>query len=230
MTGSNATRIAGSADFAAVFGVSRETIERLVIYEKLLRRWQKTINLVAPSTLDDVWHRHFGDSAQVISIVRQHTPSVAVTGGLPLHWVDLGSGAGFPGLVVGILLAEAQGGALTLIDSDQRKVAFLREVARETGLKARITVDIIAERIESRANHSKVPPATVVSARALAPLPKLLGWAQPLFGPMTIGVFLKGREAAVEVEVAKVLAGWDLAMEASLTDADAKIVVARRRI
>ena len=88
--------IGGPEDFAAAFDVSRETIERLETYEKLLRQWQKAVNLVAPGTLDAIWHRHFADSAQLLAL--------APPG--PRHWIDLGSGAGFPGLVIAILLAE----------------------------------------------------------------------------------------------------------------------------
>ena len=88
--------VGGPEDFAAAFNVSRETIERLTTYEALLRQWQKAVNLVAPGTLDAVWHRHFADSAQLLPL--------APPG--PHHWIDLGSGAGFPGLVVAILLAE----------------------------------------------------------------------------------------------------------------------------
>ena len=87
--------IRGPADFAAAFGASRETLDRLSAYEQLLRQWQKTINLVAPSTLDAIWHRHFADSAQLLSL----TPNAQT-------WVDLGSGAGFPGLVIALMLAE----------------------------------------------------------------------------------------------------------------------------
>jgi 16S rRNA (guanine527-N7)-methyltransferase len=243
-------RIADSAEFARVFGVSRETLARLETYARLLKTWQKTINLVAPSTLDDIWHRHFADSAQVLGVwdalsepaTRSPLPLGAAHPGplptnmgrgsdaAPLHWVDLGSGAGLPGLVVGILLAERGANRLTLVDSDQRKAAFLREVVRETGLKSQITVEIVAERIESPANRSKPQPASVVSARALAPLPKLLTWAEPYFGPATVGVFLKGREAAAEVEAAADLPDWALSLQPSLTHAEARIVVARRRV
>src|SRR6476469_6287193 len=87
--------IRGPEDFAAAFDASRETLDRLATYEQLLRQWQKTINLVAPSTLDAIWHRHFADSAQLLSLA----PETAT-------WVDLGSGAGFPGLVIALMLAE----------------------------------------------------------------------------------------------------------------------------
>ncbi len=89
--------IAGPDDFAAAFGAPPEAVERLVLYERLLRQWQKAVNLVAPGTLDAVWHRHFADSAQLVPLAPPGTRS----------WIDLGSGAGFPGLVVAILLARA---------------------------------------------------------------------------------------------------------------------------
>jgi 16S rRNA (guanine527-N7)-methyltransferase len=205
-------QIATSADFAAAFDVSRETIERLEVYEALLRQWQKAVNLVAPSTLDAVWHRHFADSAQIVRLAPAGARS----------WVDLGSGAGFPGLVVAILLAET-GARVTLIESDSRKCAFLREVARKTG----ITVDILSTRIEQAATQAKVEPPEVVSARALAPLDRLLGLAAPLFTPSTVGVFLKGRDAALEVETAA--KAWTFAVEMvpSITETTGRVVVIR---
>jgi 16S rRNA (guanine527-N7)-methyltransferase len=205
-------QIATSADFAAAFDVSRETIERLEVYEALLRQWQKAVNLVAPSTLDAVWHRHFADSAQIVRLAPAGARS----------WVDLGSGAGFPGLVVAILLAET-GARITLIESDSRKCAFLREVARKTG----ITVDILSTRIEQATTQAKVEPPEVVSARALAPLDRLLGLAAPLFTPSTVGVFLKGRDAALEVETAA--KAWTFAVEMvpSITETTGRVVVIR---
>ena len=146
----------------------------------------------------------------------------------PLRWVDLGTGAGFPGLVVAILLAERGKASVTLVDSDQRKAAFCREVVRETGIKASIVVDIVVDRIEAAANRSKAAPVDVVSARALAPLPKLLVWASPYIGANTVGVFLKGREAANEVQAAEAVGGWAFELRESMTDPDARIVVARR--
>ena len=206
--------ISSPADFAAVFDVSRETLDRLAIYEALLRQWQKAVNLVAPSTLDAVWHRHFADSTQIVRL----TPQAR-------SWIDLGSGAGFPGLVVAILLAE--GGSdparVTLIESDSRKCAFLREVARETG----VTVEILSTRIELPATQAKLDSPEVVSARALAPLDRLLGLAAPLFTPATVGVFLKGRDATAEIETAA--KAWTFAVEMvpSITEATGRVVVIR---
>src|SRR5262245_36477213 len=128
-------RILGPTQFAATFHVSRETLAHLASYEGLLRQWQSAVNLVAPSTLDAIWHRHFADSAQLVALA----PAARA-------WVDLGSGAGFPGLVVALLLADDEGPAVaalpehpgpqaklarvTLIESNARKCAFLREVVR----------------------------------------------------------------------------------------------------
>ncbi len=109
----------------ALFPLPPETQQRLAIYAELLRKWQKTINLVAASTLPHIWTRHFADSLQVQAAAPE-----------ALIWVDLGSGAGFPGLVTAIRLADKPGAKVHLIDSDQRKCAFLREVSRETAAPA----------------------------------------------------------------------------------------------
>jgi 16S rRNA (guanine527-N7)-methyltransferase len=214
--------IRGPADFAAAFGVSRETLARLETYEKLLRQWQKAVNLVAPSTLDAVWHRHFADSAQLLGLAPAPLRS----------WIDLGSGAGFPGLVVAILLADAgvgdvsretSGGSaprITLIESDTRKCAFLREVVRQTG----VVVDILSTRIESPATRSKLQPPDVVSARALAPLDRLLNLAAPLSSLRTVGLFLKGREAAKEVEMAQKMWNFNSELVPSCTESGAHVV------
>jgi 16S rRNA (guanine527-N7)-methyltransferase len=202
--------VRGPEDFAARFGVSRETIGKLLAYEALLRQWQKTINLVAPSTLDDIWDRHFADSAQLLALA----PAEAQT------WLDLGSGAGFPGLVMAVLLADCSGISMALIESDTRKAAFLREVARQTGAP----VDILCTRIEKSATHAKLD---VITARALAPLPRLLDLAAPYFTADTEGLFLKGREAQAEVDQA--LKRWDfsVALHQSQTDREGRVVEVR---
>jgi 16S rRNA (guanine527-N7)-methyltransferase len=205
--------IATPEDFARTFSVSRETVERLETYEALLRLWQKTINLVAPSTLDDIWHRHFADSAQLLA----HAPPTAE------RWLDLGSGAGFPGLVLAILLADRGSGRVTLIESDTRKAAFLAEVARKTG----VAVDIRGTRIEKSATQAKLGPVDVVTARALAPLRRLLDLSAPFFSGSTMGLFLKGREAEAEVEAARKLWDFEPELKPSLTDASGRIVVIR---
>lgn len=208
----------GPNAFARAFHVTKGAIERLEAYADTLRLWQKRINLVAPSTLDDVWHRHFADSAQILDLA----PTAAKT------WVDIGSGAGFPGLVIAILLADRQPPAatrITLVESDQRKCAFLAEVLRKTGLGKMIPVDILCARIEAPPTRAKLAPAEVVSARALAPLEKLLELAIPLLDPQGRGLFLKGR--GVDAEIAAAERSFELSYELvpSRTEADAGIVV-----
>lgn len=212
--------IAGPADFAAAFAVTSETVARLQTFAESLILWQQRINLVAPSTLSDVWHRHFADSAQILALA---PPS-------PRIWADFGSGAGFPGLIIAILLAGRTGGEptrITLVESDQRKCAFLAEVVRRTAIAPLIAVDILCARIESASTRARLDSADVVSARALAPMEKLLGFVAPVLGPAAIGLFLKGRTAESELIDAK--RSWQFAYDvvASRTDADARIIRVR---
>ena len=231
--------IRGGDDFAAVFDVSREAVARLECYAGLLRQWQRAVNLVAASTLDDIWHRHFADSAQLLALVRNER-----------SLVDLGSGAGFPGLVLAILWADvaatsrakaeayalpgaaaAEGVGLRrvrLVESNARKCAFLAEVVARTGIGARIAVDILSIRGEAAATQATLRGAEVISARAVAPLARLLGLAAPLFSPGTVGVFLKGRDAAAELEIAQQMWNFQVELLPSRTEADGHIVVIRR--
>lgn len=208
-------RISGPKDFQAHFGVSDETIERLKIYEALLRQWQKKINLVAPSTLDEIWHRHFSDSAQLLALA----PVDAKT------WLDLGSGAGFPGLVLAIMRAgevpEGDFGSHTLMESDTRKAAFLGEIAR----KASVPVDIVAKRIELSSTQGRYKSVDVVTARALAPLDRLIGLAEPFFGSQTVGLFPKGRDVAQEIEAAEKNWCFTCKLADSLTESQSRIAV-----
>lgn len=207
-------RIDTAEAFQGAFAVSRETIERLRTYEALLRSWQKVINLVSPTTLDEIWHRHFVDSAQLLAFAPEGAK----------NWLDLGSGGGFPGLVLAILLAEKNSDArMTLVESDTRKAAFLGEVARKTGL----AVEIRGERIEKSATQAKSQIKDVITARALAPLPKLLGLVQPFFYPQTVALFPKGRDAEAEVSEAERQFAFDYTLAPSLTDAQARIVIVR---
>jgi len=211
--------ISGPDDFARHFKISRETLDRLQLYEALLRQWQSKINLIAPGTLGQVWHRHFADSAQLL----RYAPLA------PTTWIDLGSGAGFPGLVVAILLAEKTQCRVALVESDTRKAAFLSEVARRTG----VAVEIAPARIENPATQGKLSTAEIVSARALAPLDRLLELAAPYFSPATVGLFLKGREVKGEIEAAERKWKFAIALHESLTDNEGRIAVvsglARRR-
>jgi 16S rRNA (guanine527-N7)-methyltransferase len=205
------TRIDSPESFQAAFGISRETLDRLTTYAQLLSRWQKTINLVAPSTMGDIWHRHFADSAQLW----RFRPENART------WLDIGSGAGFPGLVLAILGAETSATHHILVESDARKAAFLREVVRTTG----ITVDILCMRIENSETRANVKAVDCLTARALAPLPRLFEMAAPYFTSSTLGLFLKGRDVAAEIEQAA--RGWqfDYELKPSITDEDARVVL-----
>jgi 16S rRNA (guanine527-N7)-methyltransferase len=171
--------------FRAATGVSRETTDRLERYAAALRKWQPAINLVGPKTLADLWRRHMLDSAQLLA---QLPPA----GGGPL--VDLGSGAGFPGLVLAICGVPD----VHLIESDQRKAVFLTEVARQTDTA------VIVHR--TRIEDVDAFPAAVVTARALAPLPDLLGLAARFSAEKTLGLFLKGRDWQRELILAQ--EGW----------------------
>lgn len=174
--------------------VSRETLERLKSYEALLRKWNPRINLVARSTLPDLWQRHFVDSMQIFDLA---PPKVD-------HWVDLGSGAGFPGLVIAIMaLDTGSPSRVTLVESDARKCAFLQTVIRETGAEARV----INDRIEN------IPPleADVLSARALSGLGALLGYAERHMRPDGLAIFPKGENWQKEVDAAQT--AWTFASQ-----------------
>lgn len=183
-------------------GVSRETLERLQAYADLLVKWQGSINLVGKSTLPDLWRRHMLDSAQLFPLL----PVGART------LVDFGSGAGFPALVLAILGVPD----VHLVESDVRKGAFLREVARVC--EAPVTVH--SKRIEALAPFA----ADVITARALAPVAQLLEFAAPFLTPRTQCLFLKGQN--VEVELTEAHKMWNMAVERhpSRTDAAATIL------
>ena len=201
--------IRGPQDFAEALKVPRETIHRLSRYAELLAHWQKRTNLVAPSTLPTLWSRHFADSAQL----RDLAPEARL-------WLDLGSGAGFPGLVVAILQAGRPDFRMHLVESNQKKCAFLAEVARAT----EAPVDIHAMRIEQLAESAQSLKPDMVSARALAALPRLFELAAPFFGERTKGLFLKGREAEAEIEAARSKWEFPSRLHPSLTSASSHVV------
>jgi 16S rRNA (guanine527-N7)-methyltransferase len=198
---------AGRAETLAALDVSRETEGRLDALVAHLAKWNAAINLVGRSTLGEVWTRHILDSAQLFELAPNGAQS----------WADLGSGAGFPGLVVAILAAErAPGLHVILVESDQRKAEFLRSAARLCG----VAVTVHAERIDT------VPPlhADVVSARALAPLTDLLGFAARHLRPGGVALFPKG--AGHEAEVAAALERWRFSVQkhSSRTDRDSVVL------
>ncbi len=193
-------------EFEQKFSVPRETMVRLRQYEALLRKWQKAINLVSNSTLDDVWNRHFADSAQLSELI----PSKA-------RVADLGSGAGFPGMVLAIMRLDLQIG---LIESDDRKHQFLRTVSRETPVE----VDIHHARV------ADILPALkpdVITARAFAPVEDILDDARPVLAqnPELKLVLLKGKKA--EAELAQAEKSYEFQSERipSLSEKGASIVM-----
>jgi 16S rRNA (guanine527-N7)-methyltransferase len=190
------TALLDARGFAAETGVSRETLDRLEAYGALLRRWSERVNLVGRNTLDDLWRRHFLDSAQL----RLFMPNSAKMS------MDLGSGAGFPGLVLAVLGVSG----VELAEADQRKCAFLREAIRVTGAAAVLR--------EGRAEAMPARAYDIVTARACAPLDRLLALAERFIGPRTRCLFLKGERAEEEIAVAR--EGWnmDISTRPSLAD------------
>ncbi|WP_373274787.1 16S rRNA (guanine(527)-N(7))-methyltransferase RsmG [Roseobacter insulae] len=186
--------------------VSRETLEKLQTYHDLIHKWNPTINLVSRASLAEIWERHIWDSAQIYDVA-----------GNADHWADIGSGGGLPGIVVAILACEKHlGRHVTLIESDRRKATFLRTVIREVGLNA----SVIVSRIED------VPPldADVLSARALADLPILLGFADRHVKAGGKSLFFKGQTWEKEVADARESWSFDLLAHKSKTNPQAAIL------
>ncbi len=195
--------------FSQQLDVSRETLARLQIYADLLLEWNALHNLVARSTLPDLWHRHFLDSAQLETLIPAQARTLA----------DLGSGAGFPGLVLAAMRPEL---AVTLHESTGKKCDFLRVAAEGMGL----TVTVENARIEA------LPPKAfdVVTARALAPLPQLLSYALPLTGPNSVCLFLKGQNVGSELTEAHKSWKIETSQVPSKTDASGAILVVRKLV
>lgn len=186
--------------------VSRETFERLEIYAALLEKWNPRINLVAKSTLSDLWERHIRDSLQVFRLLDRPAP----------HWADLGSGGGFPGLVIAIAAAKTGNPEkITLVESDKRKATFLRSVLRETGVSAQV----IAKRIE----ETQPLAADILSARALADLSTLLGFAERHLSPDGTCLFQKGRNWKSELQLAR--EAWHFSYKAIPSQTESQAVV-----
>lgn len=195
------------AQFQSKFNVSRETMERLAQYERLLKKWNPRINLVSSATLSDVWHRHFADSAQLW----HHLPEKWA------RWLDLGSGAGFPGLVGAVFAKEAAlGQHVHLVESDHRKCAFLATVARDLELD----VTVSTTRIEALPGQN----ADVITARALAPLEKLLEFSHPHAHKSTVLLFPKGNNHESELTAAQ--NNWTMVLKTlpSITDSGSVIL------
>jgi 16S rRNA (guanine527-N7)-methyltransferase len=195
----------------ALTPVSRETIRRLDILVELLLTWQRTTQLIAKSTVPRVWTRHVADSLQLLDLA----PDARI-------WVDLGSGAGFPGLVVACALAEKPGACVHLVESNAKKAAFLREAARIT----KVPVSIHAQRIEKFV-ESFDQRADVVTARALAPLKALADQSFDLLKAGAMGIFPKGQD--VEAELTESSKYWTMnaTLVPSRTDSKGRIVIVR---
>lgn len=189
--------------------VSHETVVALDRFAELFLRWQKAVQLVSSASLPKLWTRHIADSLQLLD----HIPADAKI------VVDLGSGGGFPGLILAIALKEKSSAIVHLVESDSRKAAFLREAVRALQLP----VKVHAERIESVAK--RIGQVDVVTTRALAPLPRLFELAEPLMAEGTIGLFLKGQD--VDRELTEAAKSWNIRSEVvpSLTDSSGKILL-----
>jgi 16S rRNA (guanine527-N7)-methyltransferase len=204
--------VAGTSDrerALALMNVSRETEDLFAHYVALLERWQAIKNLVGPSTLPEVWTRHIADSAQLASL----KPKAS-------RWIDLGSGAGFPGLVTAILVRDRPGAHVVLVESNGRKCAFLREVVRQLDLPARV----VAGRIEDVIDPF-VGEVDVVTARALAPLVDLLRLSRKLLTSGAVGLFPKGQDVGDELTDASRYWRIESSTVVSKTDPKARIVI-----
>lgn len=193
--------------FQTDFDVSRETIERLFVFERLLRKWNPAINLVAKSTLSGIWSRHFLDSAQLTTLPTRGDG----------HWVDIGTGGGFPGLVVAAIAAEKSPKMqFSFVESDLRKATFLQSATREMGL----TVEIIAQRAEAL----ECLNANIVSARALAPLTELLGLVDLHLTPCGEALLMKGATYQRDIDMARESWDFNLKKHHSVTDKEGVIL------
>lgn len=185
----------------STWDVSRETADRLVAYSEILLQWNARINLIGRATEGDLWHRHIADSAQLFDFL----PDPAA------RWLDIGSGGGLPGIVIAIFAAEMRPDlSVMLVESDQRKAAFLRAAARQCG----ISVDIKAERIEA----FKIAPPDVLSARALASLARLFELSEHLVSSETTLLLPKG--ARWRKEMTEALENWSFDCEETPSSTD----------
>ncbi len=197
---------APSFEHLAAFGVSRESYERLMTLQKLLLTWQDHINLVAPSTIPDLWNRHIIDSLQLLPFIPKATRSIA----------DLGSGGGFPSLV----LAATQSAVVHFYEANAKKTAFLQEALRQM----KVTGHVHRQRLEPLAAPLQMPDVQIVTARAFAPMPLLLSLAEPFMRGGATALFHKGQESDTELtEAAKT---WKISYQKhrSITDSNSVIL------
>jgi 16S rRNA (guanine527-N7)-methyltransferase len=191
--------------------VSDDALARLDKYAALLTEWQSRINLIGPATLPHLWTRHIADSLQLLA----HAPAAKI-------WIDMGSGAGLPGIPIACVLAQTAGAQVHLVESNGKKAAFLREAARVTGAPAQIH----AERVE-KYGESFAGKADVVTARAFAPLDLLLDQAFPFIAAGATGLFLKGQDLGAELTDSSKRWSVDASQMPSLTDPTGRVLLIR---
>jgi 16S rRNA (guanine527-N7)-methyltransferase len=206
--GAEEALVTDKAEALRLTPVSRETEIRLDRYVDLLRQWQAKTNLVAPSTLPHLWTRHIADSLQLLPLA----PTAK-------RWADLGSGGGFPGVVLACAMAEVPDATVHLVERNAKKAAFLREALRVTNAAGVVHLSDIGDSVDS--NLSRID---CVTARALAPLHQLIGWAAPLIEKGAKALFLKGQD--VELELTEATKYWNIKprLHSSLTGGHGWIV------
>jgi 16S rRNA (guanine527-N7)-methyltransferase len=207
----NAMPLAERALALQEFNVSRETAEKLDILVSELHRWQKIKNLVGPSALAQIWPRHISDSLQLHAVAP-----------IPGNWLDLGSGGGFPGLVLGMVRTEHKLGTVHLIESNGRKCAFLRHIVALCELDA-----VVHEGRVEQILPTLQAPVAVVSARALASLSQLIAWSKCLLRNGALGIFPKGQDVEMELQQASTSWAFTAELHQSKTDSSGKIVLVR---
>lgn len=197
-----------AAEFQRATNASDETISMYTTWRSLLTHWNRKINLVSPPTTSNFWLRHALDSYQLIQYVPRGVKTI----------LDMGAGAGFPGLAFAIHAGQAQSGQhVTLIESNGKKCNFLRAVIRELSLPATV--------LQARAENVPPKPYDIITARAFAPLPKLLAYSAPFWGETTLGIYPKGERWEDEVEAAKADWSFTLDIKPSQTDENAKTLL-----
>jgi 16S rRNA (guanine527-N7)-methyltransferase len=206
----------GPQDAAGLTGVSHETLVRIQTYLAVLDDWRGRLNLIGPSEGRHLWRRHVHDSLQLLADIRPDERRI----------VDLGSGAGFPGLILACALHGRS--EVTLVEKSVRKAEFLETAIRETGLTTRVVNDRIDEAGQGRpintSNNNSLNGYDLVTARALAPLPKLLGYASVCLKPSGRCLFLKGREATTELTQARESWTFDLSARASASNPEGQVL------
>jgi len=190
--------------------VSRETMERFLLLHKALVLWSRRFNLVAPASLAHFWFRHILDSVQLFGLAPRQAKV----------WLDFGSGAGFPGMVLAIMLRERPGGQMILVESNGKKASFLQHCVRITGAPATV--------LQQRIEDTKIKPVSVITARAVADLGQLLTWSEPISDSDTVLLFPKGKNVEQELDLAR--ESWEIECHVlgSCTEPGAGIVKVRK--